>query len=174
MINPANLIRVDRYKPPGKNGGPKKQYIYKCNLCPNEIKIVGTKRLKTATGLCVKCNNARLHPSALEARRLKPFEAMFNRLNESAAKRGVSIALTYTDFLKFTEIKNCHYCLNDVIWKETGSSTYNLDRKDNNIGYVEDNLVVCCAKCNKGKRELYSYYEWYGMTEFLRQEWFKK
>jgi len=77
--------------------------------------------------------------------------------------------ITFEQFLEFTNISECHYCNSPIVWKKSGSRTYNLDRKDNNKGYLLNNLVVCCYKCNKGKREIYTYEEWYGMTEYFRK-----
>lgn len=169
MIKKSNFIRIDKYYPPNKNGGRKNQYIYKCNNCPNEVKIKDRKRFKTATGLCSSCNAKNLQPKAIESIKLRSFEATFNRLIDSSIKRWIKLELTYEQFLKFIEQKQCHYCFTKIIWDER-SSVYNLDRKDNKGPYSKENLVVCCGKCNKGKREIYTYEEWYGMTEYFRRK----
>jgi hypothetical protein len=168
LIKEEFYIRTDKYIP--GDGRPRNVYIYKCSNCPNEIQVKALKRLKSATGLCVKCNNARMHPDALAARRLKPFEAMFNRIKDSAKSRDIKVKLTYEEFLEFTKEKDCHYCLNSIYWEEFGASTYNLDRKNNDSPYIKENLVVYCGRCNKGKREIYSYEEWFGMTEYFRNQ----
>jgi len=77
MLDINNAIRIERYSLPGGNGGPKKLYIFKCSKCSNEIKVKALSRLKTATGLCVTCNNKNMHPKALEARRLRMYEPPF-------------------------------------------------------------------------------------------------
>ena len=34
-----------------------------------------------------------------------------------------------------------------------------LDRKDNNLGYVKDNLCICCYLCNRTKSNFFTYDE---------------
>lgn len=169
-IKLTEALRMEYYYPPGKNGGRKHQYIFKCRTAEgsNEIKIKALSRLKTSTGLCVLCNNRRLHPRAMAARRLKPHEALYNRLKDSYKTRGIEVSISYEEFLSFTSTENCTYCLGPIVWDS--DHRYHLDRKDNNLSYTLDNVVVCCAKCNKGKRELYSYEEWYGMTKYFRKK----
>jgi hypothetical protein len=169
MLYLKDAIRIEKYRPPGGNGGPKNQYIFKCKNCTNEIKIKALSRLKTATGLCVTCNNRMMHPRALEARRIRPYENCFNTLTRAAQIRNIKVEIIYEQFLNFVKVQHCHYCNYLIKWKKYGNSGYNLDRKNNNGSYSLDNLVVCCFKCNKGKREIYTYEEWYGMTEYFRR-----
>ena len=75
--------------------------------------------------------------------------------------------------MKFVEEKTCHYCNASVKWTEFNllkGQAYNLDRKDNDLPYTVENCVVCCERCNKAKREFFSYEEWYEMTECLRKK----
>lgn len=104
MLHLKDAIRVEKYYPPNKkNGGRKNQYIFKCKTCGAEIiKVKALTRLLTATGLCVKCNNKNMHPLALAARRLKPFQSCWNRIKYSANKRNLEFALSYKDFLGLT------------------------------------------------------------------------
>ena len=48
---------------------------------------------------------------------------------------------------KYIELINsgCFYCNSDLL-NETGAG---LDRLDNNKGYIIDNVVPCCGKCNQ-------------------------
>jgi hypothetical protein len=50
------------------------------------------------------------------------------------------------------------------------SRAYQLDRKDNALGYSVDNCVVCCHRCNDAKSNGYDYEEWYGMTAYFRSK----
>lgn len=168
MLDIKDALRVEKYYPPNGNGGSKNVFIFKCDSCDNEIKIKARSRLKTATGLCVKCNNQRMHPKALIARRIRKYESCYNILKSNHKKRNIEINLTYEEFLTFITINQCTYCNKDINWKPHGNHNYYLDRKDNNKGYSLENCVVCCAKCNKGKREIYTYEEWYGMTKYFR------
>lgn len=101
---------------------------------------------------------------------LTPFKRVYNRLTKHSERRGIDCSITYEEYLDFTKHPNCHYCEELIPWKAHGkgaNSTF-LDRKDGGP-YTKENVVVCCWKCNNGKSNLYTYEEWYGMTEYLRK-----
>jgi hypothetical protein len=108
--------------------------------------------------------------------KLRPYEAVYNGVLRAANRRHISISLSYEEFISFTKETFCHYCEAPVVWakhhrqKVLGGQRYNLDRVDNGKGYHKANLVTCCGRCNRGKLNLYSYEEWYGMTEYLRRK----
>ena len=109
------------------------------------------------------------------ASRIRPFESTFNRVREIARKKKFDFNLTYEEFLIFTRTTVCHYCLTVVPWMphghgQQGRTRYNLDRKDSSKGYSFLNCVVCCKRCNRGKSDLFTYEEWWKMTEYLRRE----
>lgn len=86
-----------------------------------------------------------------------PFQSLYNHSVYISKHRGIVNSLSFSDFLEFTKIENCHYCGCPVTWREHRRHTkdysgYNLDRKDNNEGYMKDNCVVCCEVCNYMKR----------------------
>jgi hypothetical protein len=97
-----------------------------------------------------------------EARRTKPFWALFGKLKSQAQKMKHAMGLTFEQFLEFTKEKQCHYCKDSLIWKEfakwkTNLGGYNLDRKDNSKGYSKENCVPCCGDCNKTRGDRYTY-----------------
>lgn len=67
------------------------------------------------------------------------------------------------DFELFKELISmpCAYCLESVA-NETGSS---LDRKDNNKGYLIDNVITCCKRCNRIRSKSMSSEEFARQTE---------
>ena len=105
-------------------------------------------------------------------RRLRPFEAVYRSLLRGAVKSGQSVALSYEEFLCFVAVNECHYCCGAVEWKEylqSGSRVpYNLDRKNNDLGYSVLNCVVCCKRCNFGKADRFSYEEWVEIGKTIR------
>jgi len=109
--------------------------------------------------------------------RKHPFESLYHELLKCAKRRKIPCSLTLEEFIKFTTVVECHYCGDPVEWPEfqrrvgdhTTSQSYHLDRKDNTLGYLENNLVVCCGPCNRGKSKYYSYEEWVIMTAALRK-----
>ena len=103
--------------------------------------------------------------------RIRPFEALFNKAAYNAKREGKVFELTYEDFLAVKQ-DHCHYCKAVLKWAEYCVSRnyqgYNLDRTNNALGYIVGNIVSCCDRCNRAKGDRFTYDEWYGMTEYLR------
>lgn len=166
MLNRKDAIDIERKFYPGT--GYVNTYIFKCNVIEcNELCRVQTQHLKKARGLCRRCVQKGL-----------PYEAKYNELKKSCRKRKINLTITYEEFLEFTKILNCHYCLDKIEWHpftrdiknySVVSRSYKLDRKNNDLGYLNENCVVCCWKCNSAKGDRYSYEEWYGMTQYFRK-----
>jgi len=80
------------------------------------------------------------------------------RLN-CAKKRNLPWDLTNEQFDKLTQ-ENCYYCGMSPSNRCRGSKlggdfVYNgLDRKNNDLGYVIENVVTCCKHCNRAKSSL--------------------
>ncbi len=90
-----------------------------------------------------------------------PGVAVFNELYRTykydALRKNRAFELD-TELFRVLTSSNCHYCnavparvrrtrKNDVTLLYNG-----VDRKDNNIGYVESNCVSCCTECNYRKK----------------------
>ncbi len=169
MLLKENALRIEKvsYGLSIRNGKPRHQtvYIFMCE-CGSEVRSQA-QYLERHSGKCVKC-----------AQFNDPFRAAYNELIKTCLRRNKDINITYEDFLKFTKIVRCHYCHSKIQWHPhtkhagkdiLGSRSYKLDRMNNDIGYMKDNCVVCCKRCNEGKSNDFTYEEWYGMTEFLRK-----
>lgn len=106
------------------------------------------------------------------SQRKKPYESLYRRLERKARNRGIICNLSYEEFVEFTKIKKCHYCLQDIVFSEYNITkngySCNLDRKNNDGPYSKDNCVVCCKKCNFGKGSRHSYTSWMTITEQYR------
>lgn len=136
--------------------------IGQCSSCDNTISI---RKGRDHSGLCKSCS-----------RKSRPYEALFNCIVSS--HRQVLVELTYDEFIKFTEIKNCHYCLDKIPWrpyqkvnKTFKSKAYFLDRKDNQGNYSTGNCVVCCTRCNMSRSNRFTYQEWFEMTRYFRRDY---
>lgn len=73
-------------------------------------------------------------------------EGAWREYTTGAKKRGMLWLLTKEQFLVFWQ-KSCYYCGGTI-------ESVGLDRVDNNCGYVLDNVVPCCGKCNRAKHML--------------------
>jgi len=78
----------------------------------------------------------------------------FNAVKQSAKQRSLSFDLNREDFEQLT-CQPCAYCGAPPgnSWRFRGQlfRYSGLDRTDNSKGYVLDNVVPCCAQCNKAK-----------------------
>jgi hypothetical protein len=104
-----------------------------------------------------------------------PYRQQFNQVVRDIQRRGMFCDVTYEQFLFLTEQKRCHYCFSDKIrwYKERPAGCLdrlvsNLDRMDNAKGYSLDNVVVCCAACNRGKGGQFTYKQWWTMMSPYR------
>lgn len=140
-----------------KNGrGRFRLYVFKCLTC---TKTIASRKcyFNKHKGICGSCNARKTIRFAIDKIRKRPFEGRYNNFVSRCPETNV----IYEEYLEFTKIKNCHYCETLIPWKEYDSNTYGffLDRKNNNIGHLKFNLVVCCQICNFTKRNEFSYEE---------------
>jgi hypothetical protein len=150
------FVRFTEHKDP--------MWLVRCT-CGNEFESL-TQDLKRR-----QCRGCRMRH-----RRKRPYESLYNAFVQKASKR-YSVSLSYDEFLRFTEITECHYCGDKIDWlrwqtKRNGvpyrGLAYNLDRKDNNEPYTISNVVVCCARCNRAKNRDFSYEEWRQIGNLIR------
>jgi hypothetical protein len=150
-----------------KNKHSKIMWLCKCD-CGNYKKINGDY-LKSGDTKSCGCFQSE---SVIE-RNMKPkYHWIFTILRETAKKSGKCCELTYGDVCEFTNIINCHYCNENIMWKEHGvkgqTHGYQLDRKDNSIGYTMENCVVCCKSCNRIKGNKFTHTEMLKIGPFIK------
>ena len=117
--------------------------VYGCQSCANKKNSV----------LSVKSRQEKLGPGESEKKLL------ICSYKANAKQRNLSFELTTEECeLLFKDI--CHYCgVEPYKIKQKsnrgGGYLYNgIDRKNSNIGYVADNCVSCCFRCNLSKRDM--------------------
>ena len=83
-------------------------------------------------------------------------------LKTRAKRTGIEFGFTRKEFetwFNHQELK-CHYCGADLIKEATRDtqSPFDLtvDRKDNKCGYVSDNIVMACKRCNLIKTDIFT------------------
>lgn len=161
-LDKKDAIRVDWYK--SEKSNRLRLYVFLC-ACGKEMKSRPSYLIKHS-GKCGTCNAKETIKHTHKINRLRPYEAKFNVFKYKCPETDV----TYEDYLKFVG-SNCHYCERLLPWKpyEKNTSGFWLDRKNNNLGHLKNNLVVCCGVCNKTKRDEFSYEEFRLLGPVLKQ-----
>lgn len=84
---------------------------------------------------------------------------LYKRAKFFAKQRKISFKLSFKLFSS-TIRQDCHYCFNkgSNLLKHKATNTMKkfcgIDRKDSNKGYIKNNIVPCCAICNRAKLDL--------------------
>jgi hypothetical protein len=88
---------------------------------------------------------------------------------QKSTNKSYNIDINYnTDYLLSIGI-NCCYCNIECTFGNTEPTpeTLGFDRKDSNIGYIKENIVVCCWFCNRIKN-ITKYDDWVQYMEFIQ------
>jgi hypothetical protein len=145
--------------------------IHGCGrLLPREAFSNNRSRPDGKAQLCRQCayRSRRNHQSwsnpihrAGQQRYARSAKGILTRLRANA--RGLEVDLPAEEFIAWYEaqIRACHYCgvkeehLPDWL-SSTRKRSLELDRWDNDRGYVLRNLVLACATCNRLKSDLFT------------------
>lgn len=143
-----------------------RQLVCQCK-CGNVCLVRVSSLRSHQSNQCGKCSRKE-NPNI----RLRPYEALFNQAKKWAFKDGHKWTIQYEEYLELVQTPICHYCHSPVVFAQycvnKNGKKYNLDRMDNTKGYLIDNVVVCCSRCNYAKGASYTYREWWAMTECFR------
>lgn len=77
------------------------------------------------------------------------FTRKYLRQKYRAQRRNISFNLTKEYYCKLITDTKCFFCEENVIMQT-------IDRLNNNAGYIDDNCVMACFKCNDLKRSILS------------------
>jgi len=98
---------------------------------------------------------------------------MYGSYKDNAKARGYEFNLDY-DYFRELISNECHYCSsrpNRKIHAHGEDSIVNgVDRINNDIGYVIDNVVTCCTICNLAKRDM-KYYDFIEWVKIIGRKW---
>lgn len=141
-----------------KNGST--VYISKCLDC-NSIVRTQSGQLKKASGKCRSCSQKK-----------RKYQAAYSSILANEKSRGISVDLTYDQFIKLAEVPDCFYC-GELLYRteKRGIKNYRaylLDRKDNSLGYSLKNCVPCCWRCNQTKGDRFSHKDFMKMMLSIR------
>jgi len=134
-------------------------WLCKCD-CGNEktIRLTNLTSGNTISCGCKQKENYENRINALEYG-VAAFNEIYAKYQEGAKKRNLVFELDKDYFTSIINL-NCYYCgcePNQIHRGSrcNGSYIYNgIDRVDNSLGYIIDNCVPCCGKCNRMKSSL--------------------
>lgn len=89
------------------------------------------------TKKCTKCN---IEKSISEF--FKESKGKYSQYKGDAKRRNYEFFLTFEQFSELIN-KECHYC--------PTTPSRGVDRVNNNLGYIVENCVPCCKRCNEMK-----------------------
>lgn len=94
----------------------------------------------------------------------------FSKLKNRAKAAGMAIEMTQSEFLEWYDSQKhtCHYCKRILVTTNglpRKPNTLTIDRKDNNLTYSLENMVICCDKCNMIKGPWFTEYQMLEIAE---------
>lgn len=100
---------------------------------------------------------------------------VYSKYKSEARIRGRDFSLSREYLIELIS-QVCHYCQappgNTIRRRFYGDHVLfysGIDRKDNQLGYTPENVVPCCIRCNKVKREVLSYAEMLAVGRALKR-----
>jgi len=146
----------------------RRKTMWKCQCSCGKITLVEGHTLRKGRVKSCGC----LRDDVARQKALKPKGvAAFNRVYESAKGGALNRTLPWEitkETFRAVVSQDCYYCgikpaMRKWRRKQNGGFVgHGIDRVDNNKGYVEGNIVPCCAKCNRMKLD-------HPQKEFLAQ-----
>jgi hypothetical protein len=157
-------------KPKGRKNGT--YWLCRCSCGKDDI-IRSNELIDGEVELCGECRKKKNHDAFCYSTKLPEgvaqFNAVYKNIEHGAKIRGLEFSLT-KDEVRNLIFKNCHYCNSspsNVSTGYSGSCVYNgLDRVNPNKGYILDNVVPCCYKCNVAKWDMQEneFFDWISKT----------
>ena len=125
--------------------------------CGNLLETTGVRLRSGVTQSCGCLGTERRRGGRALGGDLASFNAKYTENRVSAKRRGLVFDLTKEEFRNLTS-KPCEYCgkapeQSSKKYAIKGETYYHngLDRVDNSLGYILDNVVPCCRQCNIAK-----------------------
>jgi len=135
------------------SGKTRSQWLCRCD-CGLKVTVPLSTLLNKTIQSCGCATFVLRRPAGMSAR-----NRVLKAYRGAARRRGLVWALTDEDFDRITA-QPCHYCgcppsARSVRAQGRSEFTYNgIDRVDNELGYIPDNVLPCCKICNNAKKDL--------------------
>jgi hypothetical protein len=120
-----------------------------CKMCGEDRPLAEFYlRIRRTHGVAVREKLCKKHHNEITAKGIhtRPANAAFMRYRHSAKVRGLEFAIILEQVKEWFS-KPCTYCEGTELMRT-------LDRVDNSRGYVPDNVVPCCIRCNLLKGDM--------------------
>jgi len=140
----GNLIVINEDKPSSYS----RRWKVRCD-CGTE-KIVSQSSLRS--GLTVSCGCLRKEKLKL-ARQKSILSNYYKIYKYGAKKRRLVFDITLEEF-KIIIKQNCIYCNLSTENNNSKKKANGIDRINNDLGYVIENCVPCCLRCNRMKMDI--------------------
>lgn len=144
-----------------KSGFKKKMWKCICD-CGKEV-VRASQHLKSGHSQSCGCEQLKKVSKPFGESCLNDF---YSHYKSAAKKRGWDFLITKDEFINIVT-KECNYCGEPPKERTNGRKSINgkvplngVDRVNNSIGYITNNIVTCCSKCNFMKMKL-------GKDEFI-------
>jgi hypothetical protein len=155
-FNRLHVISISESKKYGKSF----KRIWKCQCDCGKITFCTTSSLTGKhTQSCGCLHNELSSVNSIKSRhkivrRGSGYNSIFSSYKNNAKSRNIEFNLDF-EYFKNLLINNCFYCNAipaNVYMRSYYNVTYNgVDRLDNNLGYIKNNVVSCCKICNISK-----------------------
>lgn len=104
----------------------------------------GERYVEKYKRVCSVCTAANQAKCVSEWRKNNPYKTSIS----TAKRRKLEWDISEEEYSIITS-RRCHYCDGDL-----GRSGCRLDRKDNSVGYLKENVIPCCYSCNMIRNDL--------------------
>ena len=114
-------------------------------------------------GTCRHCGDtaakgrAACNPCRVKHRKFtkSPFGPLRNTYRHNARKGGNAWELSLDQCIEIFSTQECYYCGGPPTSRIQGRILYmGIDRRDNDLGYLPENVVPACKYCNRMKQDL--------------------
>lgn len=133
-------------------------WLFKCD-CGNEIETEKNVVIRNITKSCGCYQKDKIREIGYKNQKefgLSAYNQLFGSYKKSAKNRNYCFELNNEQFERLIK-DNCYYCgeiPKQIKKSPTSTHTYvynGIDRINNDIGYVLENCITSCGKCNKMK-----------------------
>lgn len=164
VIRLYKILEILNYKKSEGHTKPRVKVFWECqcdcgNICIKGNDVLNNKKRGFSCGCFVKERILETKLKTDEEHRYAALMQARARYRIEAKHRGYEFNLTPDQFINIVN-KPCYYCgmensqyFTHYITKIKHSFS-GIDRVDNRKGYVENNIVSCCKKCNTKKNSI--------------------